>query len=37
MVRPALAAGIIEGRGGRTGLVADPSGNIIELFQPYER
>lgn len=32
-----LAAGIVEGRGGRTGLVADPSGNIVELFQPYER
>lgn len=32
-----LAADIVEGRGGRTGLVADPSGNIVELFQPYER
>lgn len=32
-----LASGIVEGRGGRTGLVSDPTGNIVELFQPYER
>ncbi|MGE0216855.1 VOC family protein [Mycolicibacterium sp.] len=26
---------VIEGRGGRQALAADPSGNLVELFQPY--
>ncbi|PRC43720.1 glyoxalase [Mycobacterium sp. ITM-2017-0098] len=28
---------VIEGRGGRQALAVDPSGNPIELFQPYQR
>ncbi|HTW15834.1 MAG TPA: VOC family protein [Nocardioides sp.] len=26
---------VIEGRGGRQTLLVDPSGNLIELFEPY--
>lgn len=26
---------VIEGRGGRQALAVDPSGNLVELFQPY--
>jgi predicted enzyme related to lactoylglutathione lyase len=29
----ALRSEIIEGRGGRQLLVADPSGNLVELFE----
>jgi catechol 2,3-dioxygenase-like lactoylglutathione lyase family enzyme len=29
-----LRSGLIEGIGGRQVLVADPSGNLVELFQP---
>ena len=28
---------IVEGRGGRQILVEDPSGNLVELFQPVQR
>jgi catechol 2,3-dioxygenase-like lactoylglutathione lyase family enzyme len=28
---------IVEGRGGRQILVEDPSGNLVELFEPAER
>ena len=28
--------GVIEGRGGRQALVRDPSGNLVELFQPHD-
>jgi catechol 2,3-dioxygenase-like lactoylglutathione lyase family enzyme len=28
---------VVEGRGGRQALAVDPSGNPIELFQPYQR
>jgi catechol 2,3-dioxygenase-like lactoylglutathione lyase family enzyme len=28
---------IVQGRGGRQILVEDPSGNIVELFEPAER
>lgn len=27
--------GVVEGRGGRQALVRDPSGNLVELFQPH--
>lgn len=27
--------GVVEGRGGRHALVRDPSGNLVELFQPH--
>ncbi len=27
--------GVVDGRGGRQSLVRDPSGNLVELFQPY--
>lgn len=27
--------GVVEGRGGRQALVRDPSGNVVELFQPH--
>lgn len=27
--------GVVEGRGGRQALVRDPSGNLVELFEPY--
>lgn len=27
--------GVVDGRGGRQALVRDPSGNLIELFQPH--
>jgi predicted enzyme related to lactoylglutathione lyase len=30
-----LRGDVIEGRGGRQGLVVDPSGNLVELFQAY--
>lgn len=30
-------SGIVEGQGGRQTLVEDPSGNVIELFEPAER
>lgn len=30
-------SGIVEGQGGRQTLVADPSGNVIELFEPAHR
>lgn len=26
---------VVDGRGGRQALAADPSGNLVELFQPY--
>lgn len=29
-------SGIVQGRGGRQALVADPSGNVVELFEPAE-
>lgn len=29
--------GIVDGQGGRQALVADPSGNVVELFEPAER
>jgi predicted enzyme related to lactoylglutathione lyase len=32
-----LRGDIVEGRGGRQGLVVDPSGNLVELFQSYDR
>lgn len=32
-----LATGIVEGRGGRTTLIRDPAGNIIELFEQADR
>jgi len=28
---------LVEGRGGRQILVEDPSGNVVELFEPNER
>jgi catechol 2,3-dioxygenase-like lactoylglutathione lyase family enzyme len=27
--------GVVDGRGGRQSLVRDPSGNLVELFEPY--
>ena len=27
--------GVVDGRGGRQALVPDPSGNLVELFQPH--
>lgn len=30
-------SGIVEGGGGRQALAADPSGNVVELFEPAER
>lgn len=27
--------GVVDGRGGRQALVRDPSGNLVELFQPH--
>jgi catechol 2,3-dioxygenase-like lactoylglutathione lyase family enzyme len=27
--------GVVAGRGGRQALVRDPSGNLVELFQPH--
>jgi catechol 2,3-dioxygenase-like lactoylglutathione lyase family enzyme len=30
-------SGIVEGQGGRQALVEDPSGNVVELFEPAER
>jgi catechol 2,3-dioxygenase-like lactoylglutathione lyase family enzyme len=32
-----FATEIIEGRGGRTSLIKDPAGNIVELFEPPAR
>jgi predicted enzyme related to lactoylglutathione lyase len=32
-----LRGEIIEGRGGRQVLVVDPSGNVVELFEAYDR
>jgi catechol 2,3-dioxygenase-like lactoylglutathione lyase family enzyme len=29
--------GVIEGRGGRQVLLDDPSGNPVELFEPFDR
>lgn len=29
--------GVVDGRGGRQALVRDPSGNLVELFQPLPR
>jgi catechol 2,3-dioxygenase-like lactoylglutathione lyase family enzyme len=29
-----LARGVVEGPGGRQVLVADPAGNLVELFEP---
>jgi catechol 2,3-dioxygenase-like lactoylglutathione lyase family enzyme len=29
-----LASGVVSGPGGRQVLVADPAGNLVELFQP---
>lgn len=31
------ATGVVDGRGGRTSLVRDPTGNLIELFEPAGR
>jgi catechol 2,3-dioxygenase-like lactoylglutathione lyase family enzyme len=28
--------GVVNGRGGRQALVRDPSGNLVELFQPHD-
>jgi catechol 2,3-dioxygenase-like lactoylglutathione lyase family enzyme len=28
---------VIQGRGGRQALVVDPSGNVVELFEPVDR
>jgi catechol 2,3-dioxygenase-like lactoylglutathione lyase family enzyme len=30
-------SGIVAGSGGRQALVADPAGNVVELFEPAER
>jgi predicted enzyme related to lactoylglutathione lyase len=30
-------SGIVDGQGGRQALVADPSGNVVELFEPAVR
>lgn len=30
-------SGIVEGQGGRQALVADPAGNVVELFEPAAR
>ena len=30
-----LRIDVIDGRGGRQALVADPAGNLVEVFQPY--
>lgn len=30
-----LRGDVITGRGGRQALVADPAGNLVELFEPY--
>ena len=30
-------SGIVDGQGGRQALVADPSGNVVELFEPAQR
>lgn len=30
-------SGIVDGQGGRQALVADPAGNVVELFEPAER
>lgn len=30
-----IRTGIVEGNGGRQALVEDPSGNLIELFEPW--
>lgn len=27
--------GVVDGRGGRQALLRDPSGNLVELFQPH--
>lgn len=27
--------GVVDGRGGRQALVRDPSGNLVELFEPH--
>lgn len=32
-----FATGIVEGQGGRTSLVRDPAGNVVELFEPVDR
>lgn len=32
-----LRGGIVEGKGGRQVLAEDPSGNVVELFEPAER
>lgn len=29
-------SGIVQGQGGRQALVEDPSGNVVELFEPSE-
>lgn len=31
----APVGGVVDGRGGRQALVRDPSGNLVELFQPH--
>lgn len=28
--------GVVDGRGGRQALIRDPSGNLVELFQPHK-
>lgn len=32
-----IRGGIVEGKGGRQVLAEDPSGNVVELFEPAER
>ena len=32
-----LRGEVITGRGGRQALVCDPAGNLVELFEPYDR
>jgi catechol 2,3-dioxygenase-like lactoylglutathione lyase family enzyme len=32
-----LRGEVVEGRGGRQALVVDPSGNLVELFESYDR
>jgi catechol 2,3-dioxygenase-like lactoylglutathione lyase family enzyme len=31
-----LLGDVISGRGGRQALIADPAGNLVELFEPFE-
>lgn len=31
----ALRSDVVSGKGGRQALVADPAGNVVELFEPF--